>query len=180
MTQEYLWFLIQETLAFNLMEPRCPRPERVQVVSATGEPIPVRGWYKTQVYHSLAVVCTLTAPVIVGIDILQAHGLVLHFTRTPVQVTTHPAPEKGGVGDTLKPILETMWKKMAKICNLGTNGEVSVDAIDDYLTRLTHIMTWLNPEPSLFCHSWIIPRAVTNITRPYHHCRNLFQQYEHT
>lgn len=46
MTQEYLWFLIQETLAFNLMEPRCPRPERVQVVSATGEPIPVMGWYK--------------------------------------------------------------------------------------------------------------------------------------
>lgn len=46
MTQEYLWFLIQETLAFNLMEPRCSRPERVQVVSATGEPIPVMGWYK--------------------------------------------------------------------------------------------------------------------------------------
>ena len=46
MTQEYLWFLIQETLAFNLMEPRCPRPERVQVVSATGEPIRVMGWYK--------------------------------------------------------------------------------------------------------------------------------------
>lgn len=65
-------------------------------------------------------------------------------------------------------------KDNAKVCTLWTNREVSVDAIDDWfncLARPTHIRTWLNPEPRLFCHLWIRPRVVS--TRPYHHGREL-------
>lgn len=71
----------------DLLEAGCPTPVGVQVVSATGEPIPVRGRVthpvrigQARVDHPLVVVSTLIAPVILGIDFLQAHGLVLDST----------------------------------------------------------------------------------------------------
>ena len=130
--------LIQESFAADLLGAQHPTPEGVQVVSATGEPIPVVGRVvlpvrigQAEVDHPLVVVCSLITPVILGIDFLQTHGLVLDFTTTPVRVTTHPAPEKGSARDMLEPILEAARKTKAKVCTLGTNGEVSEEAIDE-------------------------------------------------
>ena len=78
----------------------------VHVVSATGETIPVLGRVTLpvqvgpiEVEHSLVVVQSLITPVILGIDFLQAHGLILDFTTTPVHVTTQPVPDS-----SLKPL----------------------------------------------------------------------------
>ena len=72
----------------------------VHVVSAMGEPIPVLGRVTLPVQvgpikvdHPLVVVQSLITPVILGIDFLQAHGLILDFTTTLVHVTTRPTPD---------------------------------------------------------------------------------------
>ena len=132
-----LILLIQESLAMDLLGAQHTTLEEVQVVSATREAIPVVGHVvlpmhigPAQVDHPLAVVSSLIVPVMLGIDFLQTHGLVLDFIMTPVQVTTHLAPEDSA-GDMLKPILEAARKTKAKVCALGTNGEVSEEVIDE-------------------------------------------------
>ena len=70
------------------------------------------------------------------------------FTTTPVQVTIYRASENDNAGDTLRHILEAMRKTKANICTLGTNGEVSEEAIHDCTITLfgkatTHF-TYLN------------------------------------
>ena len=132
-----LILLIQESLAMDLLGAQHTTLKEVQVVSATGEAIPVVGHVvlpihigPAQVDHPLAVVSSLIVPVMLGIDFLQTHGLALDFIMTPVQVTTHLAPEDSAK-DLLKPILEVARKTKAKVCALGTNGEVSEEVIDE-------------------------------------------------
>ena len=85
--------LIQEGIATKLQGTKSFSPAKARVVSATGEPITVLGCVtfpvqvgKVSVDHPLVVVKSLITPVILGIDFLQAHGLILDFTTTPVEL----------------------------------------------------------------------------------------------
>ena len=48
---------------------------------------------KLHVKHPLVVVCSLIAPVILGVDFLQKHGLTLDFTSNPVGISSQIVDE---------------------------------------------------------------------------------------
>ena len=92
--------LVWEDAVMQLPRSQLVNKASVHVVSATGEPIPVLGCVTLpfqvgpiKVDHPLVVVQSLITPVILGIDFLQAHGLILDFTTTLVHVTTRPTPD---------------------------------------------------------------------------------------
>ena len=109
----------------------------VQVVSATGEPIPVLGLVTLpvqvgpiEVDHPLVVVQSLITPVILGIDFLQAHGLILDFTTTPVHVTTQPTLESSRKESAQQGLYEVR-KTKARVCGVQESAGLSEEAIDD-------------------------------------------------
>ena len=80
----------------------------VQLVTASGEKIPVLDYIKTPVrlgelesMHQFVVVEKLVCPVILGVDFLHENRLILDFTKTPVTVrSAHIAGgSKSGTAD---------------------------------------------------------------------------------
>ena len=81
----------------------------LKLVTASGAELPVLGHIRSSIrigeielLHTFAVVESLVASVILGIDFLHENGLVLDFTQTPVQV------RQATVGScSITPLLET-------------------------------------------------------------------------
>ena len=129
--------LVREDTATRLLGSHPVSEASVHVVSATGEPIPVLGRVTLpvqvgpiEVDHPLVVVQSLIAPVILGIDFLQAHGLILDFTTTPVHVTTQPTSVSSGK-ESAKQVLYEARKTKARVCAVQESAELSEEAIDD-------------------------------------------------
>ena len=101
----------------------------VYLVSAMGEPIPVLGRVLSRSITPWVVVQSLIAPVILGIDFLQAYGLILDFTTTPVHVTTRPTPysnlKKNG-----QQVLYKARRTKAKVCAIQEAAGISEETID--------------------------------------------------
>ena len=81
--------LVQESVAIAFSRPIEAVPSGLKLVSAAGDTISVLGCItlpvclgKLHVKHPLVVVRSLIAPVILGVDFLQKHGLTLDFTST--------------------------------------------------------------------------------------------------
>ena len=60
------------------------------------------------------VVHSLITPVILGIDFLQKYNLGLHFTSTPVGITSKTANELETLPKCMKPIVGTDMKAKSK------------------------------------------------------------------
>ena len=130
--------LIREDTAKCLLGTRAVSATSVQVVSATGEPIPVLGCANFHirvgpiaVYHPLIVVRSLITPVILGIDFMQAHGLVLDFTTTPVHVTNQQSPKGGQSGGGECHVLQAARKTKARACAVQKTSDLSEETIDE-------------------------------------------------
>ena len=101
--------ILPRTLGVNQL-----KPGDLQLVSATGEPMPVVGQANVvvqvgqlSVEHPLVVVDLLISPVILGMDFPQQHGLVLDFASSPISVTTrHTPPNSHRQQKTYSPL----WK----------------------------------------------------------------------
>ena len=129
--------LVREDTATRLLGSHPVSEASVHVVSATGEPIPVLGLVTLpvqvgpiEVDHPLVVVQSLIAPVILGIDFLQAHGLILDFTTTPAHVTTQPTSDSSRK-ESAKQVLYEARKTKARVCAVQESAELSEEAIDD-------------------------------------------------
>ena len=131
--------LIQEGIATKLQGTKSFSPAKARVVSATGEPITVLGCVtfpvqvgKVSVDHPLVVVKSLITPVILGIDFLQAHGLILDFTTTPVRVEAKLHTDNGS-RDSAQQVINAIRKTKAKACaiDVQTDPELSEETIDE-------------------------------------------------
>ena len=131
--------LVIESLAKDL--PYDQMFQGVQLVSASGDPIPVVGNVTASVqvgnltvYHSLVVVQSLIVPV----DFLQQHGLTLDFTTMPVTIQ-----KKSTTCDSyqpeVQPIVEELRKIKTKVCAVSMVTESMEDTIDDYAVPTYHI-----------------------------------------
>ena len=129
--------LVREDTATRMPGSQSVSEASVHVVSATGETIPVLGRVTLpvqvgpiEVEHSLVVVQSLITPVILGIDFLQAHGLILDFTTTPVHVTTQPVPDNS-LKESDQQVLYAARKTKARVCAIQETDGLSEEAIDD-------------------------------------------------
>ena len=128
--------LIQEGVATDFLGEKTPSPVGLTLVSAAGEDIPVLGCITVplgigslQVSHSLIIVQSLIAPVILGLDFLQKHRLVLDFASSPVKIslcTDHSTSMKD-----VKPMLDTARQVKNKICAVEALTETTEESIDD-------------------------------------------------
>ena len=129
--------LVQKDTATRLSRSQPVSEASVHVVSATGETIPVLGRVTLpvqvgpiEVEHSLVVVQSLITPVIIGINFLQAYGLILDFTTTPVHVTTQPVPDSSLKGSDQR-VLYAMRKTKARVCAIQETDGLLEEAIDE-------------------------------------------------
>ena len=129
--------LIREGTAKLLRESCSVSTTSVHVVSATGDPIPVLGRAifavrigPITVDHPLVIVQSLITPVILGIDFMQAHGLVLDFTTTPVQVTSPRISNSNRSSDAQK-VFQAVRKTRAIACTVQQSSDVSEETIED-------------------------------------------------
>ena len=88
--------LIQESKAAPFSNEHTISPSGLQLVSASGDNIPVLGCMtlplcigELQATYPLVVVKSLITPVILGLDFLQKHGIILDFTSSPVKIGSH-------------------------------------------------------------------------------------------
>ena len=116
--------LVREDTATRLLGSQPVSEASVHVISATGEPIPVLGLVilpvqvrPIEVDHPLVVVQSLITPVILGINFLQAHGLILDFTTTPVHVTTQPTSDSSRK-ESAQQVLYDARKTKARVCTV--------------------------------------------------------------
>ena len=98
-----------------LMGTRVVSATSVQVVSA--------------VDHPLIVVWSSITPVILGIDFMQAHGLVLHFTTTPVHVTNQQSPKGGQSGGRGRHVLQAARKTKARVCVVQETSDLPEETL---------------------------------------------------
>ena len=76
------------------------------------------------------VVQSLITPVILGIDFLQAHGLILDFTTIPVHVTTQPVPDSS-LKESDQRLFYAIRKTKARVCAIQETDGLSEEAIDE-------------------------------------------------
>ena len=107
------------------------------VVSATGDPITVLGCDRFTIHvgpvhvdHPLVVVRSLIAPVILGIDFMQDHGIALDFATNPIRITQHPVPDHSLVGRD-REVLCAAFKAKNKVCSAREEPELSDEALED-------------------------------------------------
>ena len=117
----------------------------VQLVTASGDKLPILQHVKASiqlgelnVLHEFVVVKTLVAPVILGIDFLQANGLMLDFTHNSVTVTVR-SPKLTSTQSSMAiaqivPIYEATQKGVPQACAVSESEDNIVDecAIPDY------------------------------------------------
>ena len=122
-------------------------PEGLNLVSAAGEPISVIGKIvapkqvgNIHADHNFVVVCSLITSVILGMDILQRHGIVLDFTTMPVTIQDKKRLPNNTHSE-LQPILQAMQKTKNTICAIATITESDEDIIDDCAVPLFNATT---------------------------------------
>lgn len=122
-----------------------PAP-RLQLITASGEPLPIKDHIRApvkinqqSVVHNFVVVDNPVAPVILGTDFLQQHKLVFDFTTTPVTVTSSRPDQQPtlGTNDAPKPdrflaVLHSERQAKVKLCAVAAVEDVTVEeAIDE-------------------------------------------------
>jgi len=87
--------LIQESTVATLSKECKIMPSGLKLISASGDNIPILDCMtlplcisELQTTHSLVVVQSLIAPVILGLDVLQKHQVVLGFTYHPIKFSS--------------------------------------------------------------------------------------------
>ena len=128
--------LIQESVLKDLATRKESPPTGLTLVSAAGEDIPVLGCVTVtlsvgtlQVTHPLIIVPSLIAPVILGLDFLQKHGLVLDFTASPVKIRS--CTNQPTCVQDVKPLLDSVRQVKNKICAVKAIAETTEESIDD-------------------------------------------------
>ena len=118
----------------------CAQPG-VQLVTASGEELEIVDHISApvklgnlQVSHKFVVVNRLVAPVILGIDFLQKHGLTLDFTTTPVGVhKSHKVvtAQQQHIPQQLKNIHGAVREAKAKVCVVAAVADETADIADE-------------------------------------------------
>ena len=110
----------------------------VQLKTAAGEPLPIIDYIRTQVcipnmessvQQNFVVVSSLIAPVILGLDFFQQHGLILDFTTADVKIypknVLYRAPER------LQPIWEETQRNMPHIGAIAAIGDSTTEPTEE-------------------------------------------------
>jgi len=126
--------------ASNVVQVTSARP--IQLITASGDRLPILQHVRAPVQlgelcviHEFVVVKTLVAPVILGVDFLQKHGLTLDFTQTPVSVSSSLPNIDRAEGSMaiaqVMPIYEATKCNVAEICAISVDQETEADVVDD-------------------------------------------------
>ena len=112
-------------------------PREFHLVSAAGERTPVVGHVSVPVQvcalgveHPFVVMDSLIAPVILGMNFLEGHGIILDFASSPVQVLPRPQGDASGF-DELKPVVAAVDQAKAQYCVAITLREMTEEVVDD-------------------------------------------------
>ena len=106
----------------------------IQLKTAAGDPLPIIDYIQTQVHiaymesavqQNFVVVNSLIAPVILGLDFFQEHGLILDFTDTSIKIYSkgilHSPPE----------CLQSIWEETQRnIPHIGTIAAIANSATE--------------------------------------------------
>ena len=127
------------------IKPLAPQPS---LVTASGDPLPIRGYIRAQVrigqlrvMHEFIVVDSLVTPVILGADFLQENNVALDFSSSPVTVFSSKVPsldscqQKPSPNDPQQELWKPVWederKIRNKICATLTSDNPELDAVDE-------------------------------------------------
>ena len=104
--------LIQESTAAPFTMEHKITPSGLQLTSASGDNIPIVGCMTLPIYielqttHPLVVVKSLIAPVILGLDFLQKHGMILDFMSSQVKINSQF--HEPDCSENIKPIVSSV------------------------------------------------------------------------
>ena len=123
----------------------------LRLVTASGEPLPIVDHIvapvrvqQLDVDHDFVVVNNLVAPVILGIDFMQRHGLILDFTSVPVKVQCSvpdtPMPTE------LLPILDAQRKTKSRVCATACMEDTAMDIDECTVPRFDQPVQFDMPE----------------------------------
>ena len=119
-----------------------PQPKPIQLVTASGDQLPILQHIRTSVHlsefnmlHSFVMVESLVTPVILGIDFLQQNGLILDFTCMPVAVrrgfpNTNMPIEDVALAKVV-PIYEEDHLNEAHLCAIQSQNEFGANLVDE-------------------------------------------------
>ena len=106
----------------------------IQLKTAAGEPLPIIDYIQTQVcianmessvQQNFVVVSSLVAPVILGLDFFQQHGLILDFTGSNIKIYSKRAPHSP------PDRLQSIWKETQRnIPHIGTIAAIGNSATE--------------------------------------------------
>ena len=131
--------LIQESTATPFSREYKILPSGLRLTSASGDNIPILDCVtlplcigELQVMHPLVVVKTLIAPVILGLDFFQKHGIILDVTSSPVKFNVqHHDPSFDDYSENVKPVLDIARQITNKVCAFYVLTDTTEDTIDN-------------------------------------------------
>ena len=106
----------------------------VQLKTAADEPLPIIDYIRTQVcipnmessvQQNFVVVSSLIAPVILGLEFFQQHGLILDFTAADVKI--YPKNVLYRTPERLQPIWEEIQRNMPHIGAIAAIGDSTTE-----------------------------------------------------
>ena len=138
--------LLQETEGIVRIR---PDTSPLRLVTASGEELPIFNHIRARIHlgelefmHDFVVVNCLVSPVILEVNFLHANGLVLDFTKTPVEVTQSCQRHSSHLQIFLPPqvfaIHEAVQRMMVKVCGVAATEAPKSDVIDEYAVPLFH------------------------------------------
>ena len=110
----------------------------IQLKTAAGEPLPIIDYIQTQVcianmessvQQNFVVVSSLIAPVILGLDFFQQHGLILDFTGTNIKIYSKGIPHSPP--DCLLPIWEETQRNIPHIGTIAAIANSTTEPTDE-------------------------------------------------
>ena len=127
--------LIQESTAAPFTMEHKITPSGLQLTSASGDNIPIVGCMTLPIYigelqttHPLVVVKSLIAPVILGLDFLQKHGMILDFMSSQVKINSQF--HEPDCSENIKPLLDIARQVTNKVCAVNVLTDTTEDTID--------------------------------------------------
>ena len=127
--------LIQENTAAPFTMEHKITPSGLQLTSASGDNIPIVGCMTLPIYigelqttHPLVVVKSLIAPVILGLDFLQKHGMILDFTSSQVKINSQF--HEPDCSENIKPLLDIARQVTDKVYAVNVLTDTTEDTID--------------------------------------------------
>ena len=112
-------------------------PERLQLVTASGENLPIMDYIRAPVrigelnlMHDFVVVEKLVAPVILGVDFLHANSLMLDFCTNPVSIC-HTQPCMSHAEQELLPVYKSACETKSKVCATAAINNAHTDIVNE-------------------------------------------------